>query len=219
MAFVQSLPPDYDSPTEPEDDIGPATMSGRVWEAWLDMQASTRRLVSENPSEGRLLFYLILSDLVFFLSWTIKGVLAPTSAAAAVMPIQMGGILLVGFLIRTAAMYVLAAAAFAACRIAGGRGSWRDTRAAVFWGALVSAPFGLLAALVAVAMRHGEHIWPAIAEPVYAMPPYYIGLVPFLWFIAAGLAAVHGMARVGWIFLILSTGTVVLSILGVYLSA
>ena len=92
MAFVQSLPPDYDSPTEPEDDIGPATMSGRVWEAWLDMQASTRRLVSENPSEGRLLFYLILSDLVFFLSWTIKGVLAPTSAAAAVMPIQMGGI-------------------------------------------------------------------------------------------------------------------------------
>ncbi|MDF2232556.1 YIP1 family protein [Albimonas sp. CAU 1670] len=217
MAYIQSLPPQLDA--EPEEDLGPATMSGRVLEAWADMQASTRRLVSENPSEGRLLFYLILSDLVFFLSWTIKGVLAPTSAAAAVMPLQMGGILLVGFLMRTAAMYVLAAAAFAACRVAGGRGSWRDTRAAVFWGALVSSPFGFLAAVIAVGMVRAETLWPALGDPMFALPPYYIGLVPFLWFIAAGLAAVHGMARVGWIFLILSTGTVALSVLGVYLSA
>lgn len=219
VAYVQSLPPEFESGATPEDDIGPTTMSARVAEAWLDMPLSTRRLVSETPGEGRLLFYLILSDLVFFLSWTMKGVLAPTAAAAASMPVDMGAILLVGFLLRTAAMYVFAAAAFAVCRASGGRGSWRDTRAAVFWGALVSAPFGFLAALVAVGLASLEHAWPGLADPVFTMPPYYIGLVPFLWFIAAGLAAVHGMKRTGWIFLILSSGTVAISLLGVYLSA
>lgn len=214
MALVQSFPPE----TPDEDDCGPATMSARVMEAWRDMDASTRRLISENPGEGRLLFHVILADMLFLLSWTVKTVLAPTSAAAAQMPLNMGAWILGAFLMRTAAMYVLAAVAFALCRALGGAGSWRDTRAATFWGGLVAAPFGVLAAALAVLLAHGERSTPALADPIFSLPPYYIGLVPFLWFIAAGIATVQSL-RVGWIFLMLSTGTVALSILGVYLTA
>ncbi len=214
MAFVQSFPPE----TPDEEDYGPATMSARVLEAWRDMEASTRRLLSQNPGEGRLLFYVILADMVFFLSWTAKTVLAPTSAAAAQMPLNMGGWILAAFLMRTAGMYVLAAAAHAVCRLSGGSGSWRDTRAAAFWGGLVASPFGLLASALAVLLAQGERSMPALADPIFSLPPYYIGLVPFLWFIAAGIATAQSL-RVGWIFLMLSTGTVALSILGVYLTA
>ncbi len=214
MACVHSIPPE----TPDEEDYGPATMSARVLEAWRDMALSTRRLILENPAESRLLFYVILADMIFFLSWTVKTVLAPTSAAAAQMPWNVGGWILVAFLMRTALMYVFAAAACALCRMVGGTGSWRDTRAAIFWGGLVAAPFGLLASALAALLAQGERSLPQLADPIFALPPYYIGLVPFLWFIAAGIATVQEM-RVGWIFLVLSAGTVALSILGVYLTA
>jgi hypothetical protein len=201
-----------------EEDDRPVTMNGRILEAWRDMPTSAARLISENPSEGRLLFYVMLSDVVFFLSWTLKTVLAPTSAAVAKLPVEMGGWMLLAFLMRTAVMYVFAAGACGALRLAGGTGSWRDTRAAVFWGALVSAPFGLLAAFMGVLFAHGERSLPALADPLFAIPPYYLGLVPFLWFIAAGLGTAHGFSRVGGIFLALSTGTVALSWMGVYLA-
>ncbi|MGM0585420.1 MAG: hypothetical protein ACQEUZ_12305 [Pseudomonadota bacterium] len=200
-----------------EDDL-PVTMNERILEAWRDMPTSVARLISESPSEGRLLFYVILSDVVFFLSWTLKTVLAPTSAVVARLPVEMGGWMLLAFLMRTAVMYVFAAGAYGALNLAGGTGSWRDTRAAVFWGALVSAPFGLLAAFVGVVLAHGERVLPALADPLFAVPPYYLGLVPFLWFIAAGLGTAHGFRRVGWIFLSLSIGTVALSWIGVYLA-
>lgn len=202
-----------------EDDDLPASMGERVWEAWRDMPASTRRLIAEQPTEGRLLFYVILSDMVFFLSWTMKTVLAPTAAAQGRMPLEMAGYMAVAFLMRTAVLYLFAAGAFAVCATAGGSGSWRDTRVAVFWGALVSAPFGFLAASLTVALAVGERSLPALGDPVLALPTYYVGLVPFLWFIAAGLAAAHGWKKTSWPFLGLSAGTVALSLMAVYLSA
>lgn len=206
-----------DLPEMEEDDL-PRSMNARILEAWRDMPASVERLISENPSEGRLLFYVILSDVIFFLSWTLKTVLAPTSAAVAQLPVDMGLWLLIAFLMRTACMYIFAAGAFVVLHVAGGAGSWRDTRAAIFWGALVSAPFGLLAAFAAVAMAAAERSLPGLADPLYALPPYYLGLVPFLWFIAAGLASAHRFRSIAWIFLALSTGTVALSFVGVYLA-
>lgn len=201
------------------DDDLPLTMNERILEAWRDMPASTRRLLDESPSEGRLLFYVVLSDVVFFLSWTLKTLLAPTSAALDKLPTDMGAWLLVAILFRTASLYVFAAIASAVAAAFGGRGSWKDTRAAIFWGALVSAPFGLLAATLGVLLSRGEATIPALADPIFALPPYYVGLVPFLWFIAAGIATAQRFARVGWTFLALSVATVAFSLCGVYLSA
>lgn len=202
---------------EPEDDL-PLTMNARILEAWRDMPASTRRLIAERPSEGRLLFFVILSDVVFFLSWTLKTLLAPTAAAVAAMPGDIGVWLLVAIFLRTACLYILAALAAGACAAAGGRGTWKDTRAAIFWGALVSAPFGLLAAVLGLLLNRGETAFPALSNPLFALPPYYIGLVPFLWFLAAGIATAQKFERVGWTFLALSVATVALSAFGVYLS-
>ena len=200
-----------------EDDL-PLTMNDRILEAWRDMPTSTLRLLSEKPSEGRLLFYVVLSDVVFLMSWTLKTLLAPTSAALAKLPTDIGAWLMIAILFRTASLYVLAAVASAACALFGGRGTWKDTRAAVFWGALVSAPFGLLAALLGLLLSRGETVLPALADPVFALPPYYVGLVPFLWFIAAGVATAQRFERIGWTFLSLSVATVALSVFGVYLS-
>ncbi|MFO7857034.1 MAG: YIP1 family protein [Paracoccaceae bacterium] len=196
----------------------PPDMNDRILEAWRDMSASTRRLLAERPSEGRLLFFVILSDAIFFLSWTLKTLLAPTSAVAETMPFDVAALLLAAILFRTASLYVLAALAAAAATLCGGVGSWRDTRAAVFWGALVSAPFGLLAAGLAVVLNRAEASLPALADPLFALPPYYVGLVPFLWFVAAGIAAAHRFERIGWSFLTLSVAAVALSLAGVYLS-
>jgi len=210
-ALTPSRSPAWDADIPPD-------MNDRILEAWRDMAASTRRLLAERPGEGRLLFFVILSDVVFFLSWTLKTLLAPTSAAAERMPFDVAAFLLVAILFRTASLYVLAALAAAAATLCGGSGSWRDTRAAVFWGALVSAPFGLLAAGLAVALNRAEAALPALADPLFALPPYYVGLVPFLWFVAAGIAAAHRFERIGWSFLTLSVAAVALSLAGVYLS-
>lgn len=201
-----------------EDDDLPLTMNARIGEAWQDMTRSTRRLIAEDPSEGRLLFFVIASDVVFFLSWTLKTLLAPTSAAVAQMPTDIGIWLTIALLFRTASLYALAAAATGVCRLLGGRGSWRDTRAGVFWGALVSAPFGLLAAALGLALSRGEDLLPMLQNPLFALPPYYIGLVPFLWFVASGIAAAQRFTQTGWTFLSLSVATVALSVIGVYLS-
>ena len=205
-------------PGAPDGPEPAASMPGRIREAWLDMPGSTRRLLAENPSEGRLLFYVIASDMVFFLSWALKTLLAPTAAAAAALPLHIGLWLIAALLLRTLSLYAFAALARTVGRAFGGTAGWREARAGVFWGALVAAPFGLLAALLGLAVAAAEPAHPFLGAPVFALPPYYIGLVPFLWFVAAGLATAHGFARGAWTFLALSTGTVALSLAGVYLS-
>lgn len=58
----------------------------RILDAWRDMPASTRRLIKERPSEARLFFFVLLSDLIFFLSFSVKTVVSPTSMAESVLP-------------------------------------------------------------------------------------------------------------------------------------
>ena len=205
-------------PAELDYSTVPLTMNDRIAEGWRDMAASTRRLLDEAPSEGRLLFYVIVSDIVFFFSWSLKTLLAPTTAAAAQLPVDIGLWLILAIFTRTGALYALATLAAAAAQVAGGAGSAKDTRAAIFWAALVSAPFGLMASVLAVILSRGEQTLSVLQNPVFTLPPYYLGLVPFLWFIAAGLAEAHGFRRPSLVFLALSVGAVALSFWGLYLS-
>lgn len=191
----------------------------RVVDSWSDMAAGTRRLIEEEPSEARLLFYVMLSDVIFFLSWTIKTVVAPTQTAAEKLPIQIGLWLVLALLARTTTMYLFAAFLKLLCQAFGGAGGWYETRVAVFWGALIAAPFGFLAALITVGLSYVEHLTPVLRNDLVAMLPYYLGLLPFLWFIAAGVAEAHRLRRVSALFGFLSFGAIALTLAGLYLSA
>lgn len=191
----------------------------RVVDSWIGMGAATRRLIDEEPSEARLLFYVMCSDIIFFLSWTIKTVVAPTATAAEKLPVQVGLWLVLALLARTTIMYLFAGFLKLLSQAFGGQGGWYETRVAVFWGALISAPFGFLAALITVGLSYVEDSIPLLRDDLVAMLPYYLGLLPFLWYISAGVAEAHRFTRVSSLFGFLSFGAIALTLAGIYLSA
>ncbi len=175
-------------------------LSERIRDAWFDMRLSTRRLVAEKPSEARLFFYVLMSDLIFFISWSLKTVVSPTTTATTKLPVEIGLWLIVALLCRSFAMYFFSILLGSGARVFGGTGSWRETRTAVFWGALVAAPFGFLFAVVAVVLASLEPVFPILGADWIALPPYWLSLIPFVWYISAGLAEVHGFKRTDTIF-------------------
>ena len=195
------------------------TLTHRVIHAWFNMSKSTRRLLTEKPSEGNLLFILMLSNLAFFLSWTLKAVVVPHSAGVALISAEIGMLFLISVIGRTAVMYVFAMTVGAFCRIIGGRGTWRNTRAAVFWGAFVTAPFGVIAALVSVLFTNLEVYYPIFGAPWISMPPYWMGLLPFVWYISVGVARAQGFRKTAPVFLAMSVVSLVALIAAMYFYA
>ena len=163
----------------------------RIFDAWKDMRASTRRIINENPSEGRLLFYILLSDMVFFLSWALKAVVAPTLGAKDMLPAEIGIWLIVALFARTASVYLFSMVLGFAMRLFGGKGSWKSTRAGVFWGSLVAAPFGLFFAIITVLFASFETQFPILQDSFVSQAPYWMSLIPFVYFISAGVAEAH----------------------------
>ena len=170
---------------------GRSGLAARVVDGWKDMRASTRRLIEENPTEGRLLFYILLSDMVFFLSWSLKAVVAPSAAAQTMLPAEIGILLIAALFMRTFWIYVFSTVLWAVARLFGGTGSAQDTRAGVFWGSFVAAPFGLLFAVVTVMFTSLEHSFPFLQGSVISQAPYWASLIPFVYFISAGVAEAH----------------------------
>ena len=168
-----------------------SSLGMRINDAWRDMRASTRRLIDENPSEGRLLFYILLSDMIFFLSWSLKAVVAPTLGAKDMLPAEIGIWLIVALFARTATVYVFSIVLGSLARIFGGKGSWKSTRAGVFWGSLVAAPFGLLFALITVLFATLEPRFPILQDEFVSQAPYWLSLIPFVYVISAGVAEAH----------------------------
>ena len=186
----------------------------RITDAWQDMRASTRRLIREEPSESRLLFYVLMSDMIFFLSWSIKTVIAPSAGVADRVPFTIAFWLIVALLMRTAMMYFFAIILGSALRIMGGTATWRETRTAVFWGALVAAPFGFLLAIVSVVFRLLEPYIPALGTDTITLLPYWISIMPFMWYISAGLAEAHEFRNTTTVFLCLLGVSLMLLLVG-----
>lgn len=172
----------------------------RITDAWKDMRGSTRRLVAEKPSEARLFFYVLLSDLIFFISWSLKTVVSPTGIATTKLPIEIGLWLIAALFCRSFAMYAFSIMLGSLVRVMGGQASWRETRTAVFWGALVASPFGFLCAVITVVLASFEPVFPFLGADWIALPPYWLSLIPFVWFISAGLAEVNGFKRTDTVF-------------------
>lgn len=181
-----------------------AGMIERIYDAWFDMRSSARRLISENPDEGRLVFLILLSDLIFFLSWSIKTVVSPISSAADYIPAEIGIFLVGALMVRTPFMYLFSLVVFGFAKLFGGQGSWYETRVCVFWAALVSAPFSFIAALVTVGMHGIEDYVPIFREEWISLPPYWLGLIPFVWLISEGISESHKFKNSSPVFIVMT---------------
>ncbi len=194
-------------------------LAARVVDSWKDMRAATRRLIEENPSEGRLLFYILLSDMIFFLSWSLKAVVAPSSAAQNMLPAEIGLILIGALFMRTFSVYMFSILLWVIAKVFGGNGSARDTRAGVFWGSFVAAPFGLFFAVVTVGITSLEHSFPMLQGSLISQAPYWLSLIPFVYFISAGVAEAHQFKFTFPMFAGLTVTAMVLWLLALYLRA
>lgn len=174
-----------------EQDENRTGLGPRIWQSWQNMRAATRKLIVENPSEQRLLFFVLLSDIVFFLASALQTVVAPPASLEQEIPLVIGLVLIGALLLRTTCMYIFSFVLAVACKSFGGQGTWRDTRVGVFWGAIVAAPIGLLLALLTIMMEWMEPTLPFLGNFWVAMVPYWIGVIPFMWIISQGLAEVQ----------------------------
>ncbi len=191
----------------------------KVIDAWKDMRKSTRRLIDENPFEGRLLFYILMSDMIFFLSWSLKAVVSPTEQASSVLPAEIGVWLIVALFARTALIYAFSFVLWIAVRAFGGKGDWKSTRAGVFWGSFTAAPFGLLFAVVTVIFASLESSVPILQNPFVAQAPYWLSLIPFVYLISAGVAEAHRLKATFPVFASMTFIAMFLWLVGLYLRA
>jgi hypothetical protein len=195
------------------------SVSQRMALSYMDMRATTRALIEENPGEARLLFFVLLSDVIFFLSRGLALVISPGSAASERLPLEIGLWLVAALFLRTAVLYGFSAFVAAVCRVLGGRGSWRDTRAAVFWASLVAAPIGVVGALIVALFAHLERLWPVFGTDLVALPPLCIGIVAFVFFLSAGVAEAQRFPRNTPVFVTFSLLTIVLGIGAIFVHA
>ena len=199
-----------DAMTLEESETTGSSLGRRIFQSWRDMRGHTRGLIEEGLSEHRLLFYVMLSDIIFFVSLAIRTVVAPSAAAKSMVDgVEIGKYLIIALFVRTACMYVFSFILNIAARSFGGTGSWRETRTGVFWGALVAAPFGLLLAMISGLIKWYEPSFPFLGSDWISLPVLFIGVVPFIWFTTQGLAEAQGYSRNLVAFGILTVLTVV----------
>lgn len=199
--------------------IDRTSVTHQILFAWFDMRRSTRRLITQRPSEEFLFLLLVLSNLAFFLSWTIKAVLVPRPESLGGLSTEVSALFLVAMLGRTVVFYAGAMFLGAFLRIMGGRGTWRNTRVALFWAAFVTAPFSVLAAIVSVTFAHLEKFYPIFGADWIALPPYWFGIIPFVWYLSHALTQAHGIRKAAPVFLYLSLATLAALLFTLYLRA
>ncbi|RMD47092.1 MAG: hypothetical protein D6832_06650 [Alphaproteobacteria bacterium] len=206
-------------PVRPRRPRTPRSLAWRIVFSWWQMRRAVRQLCSLRPREAELLLWLTVSNLFFFASWTMKLLLVPRPAALSVFSPEIGGLFAGSILGRTLALYLAAAAIALVIRAAGGRGGWTETRIALFWTALVTAPFGFLAAVASVLVAWlGTHY--AIFDAHWLrILPYWVGVVPFVWYLAQALSAAHGLRRPAAVFTWLCLATLVALLASLYLHA
>lgn len=168
------------------------TYVDRILDAYSNMRASTASFIETRPSEARLLFLALLSDVIFFLARSISMVVAPPAEVQASLPEFVGLGILVAFLFRTLLFYVIAVMAKVISIPFGGRGSWYATRCGVFWAALVSAPIELVGALMTLAVVNLRDDFAFLDNDWLVEMPYFLGPIAFGFFFSAGIAQAQG---------------------------
>lgn len=184
-----------DAMTMEETESTGSSLGSRIVQSWRDMRTHTRGLIEEHLSEHRLLFYVMLSDLIFFVSFSIRTLVSPAEITKSAIGLETAKWLVAALLIRTAIMYLLSFLIYTASKMSGGTGSWYDTRVGTFWGALVSAPFDIMLALIGGAISYHQGNYPVLSNSVIALIVLWGGFLPFFWYISQGIAEAQGFKR------------------------
>lgn len=158
----------------------------RILGAWADLRGSMRDELDRDPGEGRLLFYVMLSGLIWFIGQAAG--LAFGSLAPVISGDELRGRLAWEFVtaifMLTLFYYAIAALGGAVARAFGGTGGWRASRAATFWAALVAAPVILACKLLSIIVTG---LPGGVAETILTL-----GKVAYGWTLAQCFAEVHG---------------------------
>lgn len=186
------------------------SVTSRVARSYFDMRSTTEELLSERPSEARLLMFVLISNMIFTMSWALKTLIAPTTAASASLGSDAVLWLVVALMLRTTAIYALALVVGVIAKVLGGKATFAETRAAVFWGVFVSAPIGFAIAIFGVLINEFEGSVLLLQNTGIQMTPYWLGIIPFIWFVAKGAAAANRVDSVAPIFGAIATVFVVL---------
>lgn len=207
-----------DEMTLEETETTGASLGSRIVDSWKDMRSHTRGLINENLDEHRLLFYVLLSDIIFFVSFTIRALVSPFGYETAEVGLLAFKILVAVLLLRTIFMYVLSFVLQAGSKAVGGKGTWKETRVGVFWGALVAAPFEiLLAGVGGMISKYGAGI-PGLQSIGMEMAILLGGFIPLFWFVSLGMAEAQRFkshyAAFGILLAIGAAGAVVLALFG-----
>ncbi len=172
----------------------------RLARSFFDMRATTEELISERPSEARLLMLVLLSDMIFTLSWALKTLIAPTQAATTSMGSDVVLWLMVALMLRTTAIYSLALVVGVVVKLFGGKATLHETRVGVIWGVFVAAPIGLIISEFAVVINQFDGSLAFLQNQGVQMTPYWLGMVPFVWFVSKGAAAANRIDNAAPIF-------------------
>ena len=92
----------------------------------------------------------------------------------------------------------------------GGKGSWYETRCAVFWAALVSAPIEFFGALITVGVVYARPHAPFLNTEWLVEAPYFIGPIAFGFFLSAGVAEAQGFRYTYRVMAVLAILTIAL---------
>lgn len=162
-------------------------MVERLLTAWNDLRGSMRWLLSRDPREGTLLAMAMASGVIAFLGRAGALWLSPEAAelGEAALRGRLQNELAAALFFRTLMLYLVAGLAGLVARAFGGHGSWKASRAATFWAALLAAP--VLAA--------GE-LLAAPLPPLAALAAAVLAQLAFAWAFAACFAEAHGFASV-----------------------
>ena len=183
----------------------------RLARSFFDMRTTTEELLSERPSEAHLLMLVLLSDMIFTLSWALKALIAPTTAATAATGSDVVLWLMIALMLRTTAIYALALVVGIVVKAFGGKATLFETRVGVIWGVFVAAPIGLIIAEFSVIINQFDGNLAFLQSQGIQMTSYWLGMALFLWFVSKGAAAANRIENAVPIFGTIAALAVVLA--------
>lgn len=156
-----------------------------------DPRGSMRGVLDSRPGEGRLFAYALTAA-----GMLLAGRMIALGAARGVDPGEAAAQVASLLFFVPLFYYGLAALGTVLARAFGGRGGWRDGRAAFFWAALVSAPVMALTGLAALALEDAP--LPLVALLGQVGPAF------FGWALALCFAEAFGFARAWTVFAVIA---------------
>ena len=163
-------------------------LTDRALRTWVAPRAAVLDEIASG-SEGRLVFYAMAGSVLYSIAAVAAQALHPVPVIAERWQEWLTTQVVAGVFFRPLALYAVAGVIGLLCRVAGGTGSYYDTRVAMFWTALVAAPAGIVLSVLGAggAALFGAPLWVAHVGQTLGSAVWVVLLLP-------GLAAAHGFA-------------------------